>query len=158
MSVTEYHGKLDGTGQKHAIVVSRFNELLTTRLLAGALDCLKRHGVADADIAVSWVPGSFEVPYAAQKLAAAKKFDSVICLGALVRGDTPHFEYIAAETTKGIAQISLDTRVPVVYGIITADTLDQALERAGAKAGNKGWQAALSAIELVDLYRQIDKL
>jgi len=158
MPITINSGKLDGKGQKHAIVVSRFNELLTAKLLEGAIDCLKRHGVAEKDIVVSWVPGSFEIPYAAQRLAQSKKFDAVICLGAVIRGHTPHFEYIAAETTKGIAHISLETKLPVVYGIITADTLDQAIERAGTKAGNKGWDAALSAIEMIDLYRQIDAL
>jgi 6,7-dimethyl-8-ribityllumazine synthase len=158
MSVTEYHGQLNGKGQKHAIVVSRFNELITARLLDGAMDCLSRHGVLDKDITLCRVPGSFEIPYAAQKLALSKKFDAVICLGALIRGDTPHFDYIAAETAKGIASISLQTQMPVIFGVVTADTLEQALERAGTKAGNKGWHAALSAIEMVDLYRQFDKL
>jgi 6,7-dimethyl-8-ribityllumazine synthase len=158
MSVTEYNGQLNGKGQKHAIVVSRFNELLTSRLLEGALDCLRRHGVADKDIVISRVPGSFEIPYAAQKLALSQKYDAVICLGALVRGDTPHFDFIAAEAAKGIAKASMDTKMPVIFGIITADTLEQAIERAGTKAGNKGWDAALSAIEMVDLYRQIEKL
>jgi 6,7-dimethyl-8-ribityllumazine synthase len=158
MSVPVLNGQLNGKGQKHAIVISRFNELLTSKLLEGALDCLRRHGVADEDIAINWVPGSFEIPYAAQKLALSKKFDAVICLGALIRGDTPHFDFIAAEAAKGIAKISLDHQLPVVFGIITADTLDQAIERAGTKAGNKGWDASLSAIEMIDLYRQIDKL
>ena len=158
MSVAVYNGQLSGKGQKHAIVVSRFNELLTSKLLEGALDCLGRHGVAQNDLAIIWVPGSFEIPYAAQKLALSNKFDAVVCLGALIRGDTPHFDYIASEAAKGIARISLDTHIPVIFGIITADTLDQAIERAGTKAGNKGWDAALSAIEMVDLYRQIEKL
>ncbi len=158
MPIRTYNGQLDGKGQKHAIVVSRFNELISSKLLDGALDCLSRHGVADDDIVINWVPGSFEVPYAAQKLALSKKFDAVICLGALIRGHTPHFEYIAAEVAKGVAKISLDTHLPVVFGVITADTLDQAIERAGTKAGNKGWDAALSAIEMTDLFRQIDSL
>lgn len=158
MSIPVTNGQLNGKGQKHAIIVSRFNELLTSRLLEGTLDCLRRHGVADKDILINWVPGSFEIPYAAQKLALSKKFDAVICLGALIRGDTPHFDFIAAEAAKGIAKVSMDTQLPVVFGIITADTLDQAIERAGTKAGNKGWDAALSAIEMIDLYRQIDKL
>jgi len=158
MSIKTFNGQLNGKGQKHAIVISRFNELITSRLLEGTLDCLRRHGVADDDIVINWVPGSFEVPYAAQKLALSKKFDSVICLGALIRGDTPHFDYIASEVAKGIAMISLETHLPVVFGVITADTLDQALERAGTKAGNKGWDAALSAIEMADLYRQIETL
>jgi len=151
-------GNLNGVGQKHAIVVSRFNELITARLLDGALDCLNRHGVAEKDIVISWVPGSFEIPYAAQRLALTKKFDAVICLGAIIRGDTPHFDFIASEAAKGIAHIALDTHLPVIFGVITTDTLEQAIERAGTKAGNKGWDAALSAIEMVDLYRQIDSL
>jgi 6,7-dimethyl-8-ribityllumazine synthase len=158
MPVPVFNGQLNGKGQKHAIVVSRFNELLTSKQLEGAIDCLKRHGVAEKDIAVNWVPGSFEIPYVAQKLALTKKFDAVICLGALIRGDTPHFDFIAAEAAKGIAKISLDSQLPVVFGVITADTLNQAIERAGTKSGNKGWDAALSAIEMIDLYRQIDKL
>ncbi len=158
MSVPIYNGQLNGKGQKHAIVVSRFNELLTSKLLEGTLDCLRRHGVADKDIIVTWVPGSFEIPYAAQKLALAKNFDAVICLGALIRGDTPHFDFIAAEASKGVAKVAMDTHLPIVFGIITADSLDQAIERAGTKSGNKGWDAALSAIEMVDLYRQINKL
>lgn len=158
MRIAVNSGNLNGQGQKHAIVVSRFNELLTSKLLDGAVDCLMRHGVAEADIIVSWVPGSFEIPYVAQELALTKKYDAIICLGALIRGDTPHFNYITAETTKGIAKISLDTRLPVIYGLITADSLDQAIERAGTKAGNKGWDAALSAIEMIDLYRRISDL
>lgn len=151
-------GNLDGKGQRHAIVVSRFNELLTSKLLDGAVDCLSRHGVSEKDIILNWVPGSFEIPYAAQKLASTKKFDAIICLGALIRGDTPHFDFIAAEATKGIAKLALDTGIPIIYGVITADSLDQAIERAGTKAGNKGWDAALSAIEMIDLYGQIEKL
>lgn len=156
MTIVVNTGNLNGKGQKHAIVISRFNELLTGKLLEGALDCLTRHGVAEKDITINWVPGSFEIPYAAQRLALLGKYDAVICLGALIRGDTPHFDYIASEAAKGIARISLDSRLPVIFGIITADTLDQAIERAGTKAGNKGWDAALSAIEMVDLFRQID--
>lgn len=158
MPITTNTGQLNGKGQKHAIVVSRFNELLTSKLLEGAIDCLKRHGVVEKDIVINWVPGSFEIPYAAQKLALTKKFDAVICLGALIRGDTPHFDFIAAEATKGIAKLAMDTKMPVIFGIITADNLNQAIERAGTKSGNKGWDAALSAIEMIDLYRQIDKL
>jgi len=158
MTIAVNKGNLNGKGQKHAIVISRFNELITGKLLEGALDCLTRHGVTEKDITISWVPGSFEIPYAAQRLAQLKKFDSIICLGTLIRGDTPHFDYIASEAAKGIARISLDSRLPVIFGIITADTLDQAIERAGTKAGNKGWDAALSAIEMVDLFRQIDQV
>lgn len=158
MAIKVHSGQLNGKSQKHAIIVSRFNELLTTKLLEGAIDCLSRHGVAEKDIQVFWVPGSFEIPYAAQKAALSKKFDAVVCLGALIRGDTPHFDFIAAEASKGIANISLETKMPVVFGIVTADTLDQAIERAGTKAGNKGWDAALAAIEMIDLYKQIDQL
>lgn len=156
MAIKINKGNLDGKGQRHAIVVSRFNELLTSKLLDGALDCLDRHGVAEKDISITWVPGAFEIPYAAQKLTLSKNWDAVICLGALIRGDTPHFDYIASEASKGIAKISLDSNLPVIFGIVTADTLDQAIERAGTKAGNKGWDASLSAIEMIDLYKKID--
>jgi 6,7-dimethyl-8-ribityllumazine synthase len=157
MAIATVSGHLDGKGQKHALVVSRFNELLTSRLLDGAIDCLTRHGVGEKDITVVWVPGSFELPYAAYRVAEAGKHDAVVCLGTVIRGDTPHFDFIAAETAKGVAKAALDTRRPVIFGVITADTLDQAIERAGTKAGNKGWDAALSALEMVNLYRQLDK-
>lgn len=147
-----YKGHFKAEGRHFGIVVSRFNELVSKQLLEGALDCLNRHGCADDNIDVAWVPGSFEIPAAADKMASSKKYDAVICLGAVVRGATPHFEYIAAEVTKGIAQVALKTGVPTIYGVITTDTLEQALERAGTKAGNKGWDAALSAIEMVDLF------
>jgi 6,7-dimethyl-8-ribityllumazine synthase len=157
MAIATVSGHLDGKGQKHALVVSRFNELLTSRLLDGAIDCLTRHGVGEKDITVVWVPGSFELPYAAYRVAETGKHDAVVCLGTVIRGDTPHFDFIAAETAKGIAKAALDSRRPVIFGVITADTLDQAIERAGTKAGNKGWDAALSALEMVNLYRQLDK-
>lgn len=147
----EHHGILDARGKKFGIVVSRFNELISKQLLEGALDCLLRHGAADEDIEVAWVPGAFEIPLVAQKMAGSGRFNAIICLGAVIRGDTPHHEYIASEVTKGIAQVSLAMGVPVAYGVITPDTLEQALERAGTKAGNKGWQAALSAIEMANL-------
>ncbi len=150
-----YEGQLSAKGKRFAIVVARFNSLITKQLLEGALDCLKRHGAAEKDIEVAWVPGSFEIPAMAQALAKSKKFSSVICLGALVRGATPHFDHIAAEATKGISQVALETGVPTAYGVITADTLEQAIERAGTKAGNKGWDAALSAIEMADLLDQL---
>ncbi|MDZ7374757.1 MAG: 6,7-dimethyl-8-ribityllumazine synthase, partial [candidate division KSB1 bacterium] len=137
------------------IVVSRFNELISKQLLDGALDCLRRHGARDEDIHVAWVPGSFEIPLAAQTMASSRRYHAVICLGAVIRGDTPHHGYIATEVTKGIAQVSLQTGVPVAYGVITPDTLEQALERAGTKAGNKGWQAALSAIEMANLLERM---
>jgi 6,7-dimethyl-8-ribityllumazine synthase len=148
-------GKLDATGLKTAIVASRFNDFVTAKLIEGAVDCLLRHGAGQKDITVIRVPGSFEVPLAAKKAASSGKYNAVICLGALIRGQTPHFDYIAAEVTKGVAQVSLDTGVPVTFGVITADTLEQAVDRAGAKAGNKGFEAALGAVEMADLLRQI---
>jgi 6,7-dimethyl-8-ribityllumazine synthase len=148
-------GMLDAKGKTFGIAVSRFNEFITQKLLEGALDCLNRHGAADGKITIAWVPGSFEIPYAAQRMARSKKFDAVICLGAVIRGQTPHFDYIANEVAKGVARISLDTGVPTIFGVITADTLEQAIERAGTKAGNKGWDAALSAIEMTKLFEQI---
>lgn len=148
-------GNLDATGLKVGIVVSRFNELVSKGLLAGALDCLKRHGAAEASIEVAWVPGSFESPLIAKKMAVSKKYDALICLGAVIRGATSHFEYVASEAAKGVAKVSLDTGVPVVFGILTCDTLEQALERAGAKPGNKGFAAAQSAIELANLSKQL---
>ncbi len=148
-------GYLNAKGKKFAIVVSRFNELISKQLINGANDCLTRHGADDKDIKIYWVPGSFEIPLTAKKIALTKKFDAVICLGAVIRGDTPHFEYIAAEVSKGIANVALETGIPVIFGIITSDTMEQALERAGVKAGNKGWDAALTAIEMCDLLEKI---
>ncbi|MFQ5864448.1 MAG: 6,7-dimethyl-8-ribityllumazine synthase [bacterium] len=153
-----YEGQLSAKGNRFGIVVSRFNEFISKQLLEGALDCLRRHGTNEEDIETVWVPGSFELPVVANKLAQSKKFNSVICLGVLIRGQTPHFDFIAAEATKGIAQIAISTGVPTAYGIVTADTLEQALERAGTKAGNKGWNAALSAIEMADLIKQLSNL
>jgi 6,7-dimethyl-8-ribityllumazine synthase len=150
-----YEGKLIGKGLRFAVVVSRFNEFLTTQLLAGARDCLGRHGVEEDDIEVIWVPGSFEIPLVAMKAAKGKKFDAIVCLGTLIRGDTPHFDYIAKEAAKGIAEVALSTGVPAIFGIITADALDQAIQRAGTKEGNKGWQAALSAIEMANLMKEL---
>jgi 6,7-dimethyl-8-ribityllumazine synthase len=147
-------GQLTAKGKKFGIVVSRFNEMISKSLLSGAFDCLARHGADEDEITVAFVPGSFEIPLAAKKMAESKKFDAVICLGTLIRGATPHFEYIASEVSKGISNVSLSTGVPVIFGIVTSDTIEQAIERAGTKAGNKGWDAALSAIEMADL---IDK-
>ncbi len=152
-----YQGKLISKGKKYAIVVSRFNEFITSRLLNGAVDALSRHGVEDNEIEVVWVPGSFEIPYAASRLARSKSYDAVICLGAIIRGATPHFEYIASEVSKGISQTALSTGVPIIFGVITTDTIEQAVERAGTKAGNKGSEAALAAIEMINLYKQIGK-
>jgi len=150
-----YEGVLLGKGLKFALVVSRFNEFITGKLLEGAQDALLRHGVGEEDIEVAWVPGSFEIPLAAKKLAQTKRYDAVICLGAVIRGGTPHHEYIAAEVTKGIAKVSLDADLPVVYGVITTENLEQAIERAGTKVGNKGFDAAVEAIEMVNLLRSI---
>jgi len=150
-------GKLIGTGLKVALVVSRFNEFITSKLLSGAMDALLRHGTKDTDIEVVWVPGSFEIPLAAQKLAESGRFDAVTCLGAVIRGQTPHFEYIAAEVAKGIAQVAMKTGVPTIFGVITSDTLEQAIERAGTKSGNKGADAALSAIEMANLFKELAK-
>jgi 6,7-dimethyl-8-ribityllumazine synthase len=149
--------KLIGTGLKVAVVVSRFNEFITDKLLSGATDTLVRHGIRDADVEVAWVPGSFEIPPVAQRLAASGKFDAVICLGAVIRGETPHFDYIASEVAKGIAQVSMKTGVPTVFGVITSDTLEQAIERAGTKSGNKGADAALIAIEMANLFKELPK-
>ncbi len=150
-----YEGKLIAEKKKFGIVVSRFNEFISKRLLEGAMDALLRHGAKDEEIEVVWVPGSFEIPYAARIMAELKKYDAVICVGAVIRGATPHFNYICTEAAKGIAQISLRTETPVIFGVITADTLEQAIERAGTKDGNKGFQAAMTAIEMVSLYEQI---
>jgi 6,7-dimethyl-8-ribityllumazine synthase len=148
-------GKLSAKGKKFALVVSRFNEFISQKLLSGAVDCLARHHCADDDVTVVWVPGSFEIPLVAKKLAQAGQYDAVVCLGAVIRGDTPHFDYVAAEVSKGVAQTALETGVPVIFGVITSDTIEQAIERAGTKAGNKGWDAALAAIEMADLFGQL---
>jgi 6,7-dimethyl-8-ribityllumazine synthase len=148
-------GDLIGKGKKFAVLVSRFNEFISKRLLEGAVDSLRRHGVEDSDITVAWVPGSFEIPVTARKLAESGAYSGVICLGAVIRGETPHFEYVASEVAKGVAQVSIQTGVPALFGIITADTLEQAIERAGTKAGNKGAMAASSAIEMANLFEKI---
>jgi 6,7-dimethyl-8-ribityllumazine synthase len=148
-------GKLNAQGLKFAIVVSRFNDFICEHLLSGALDVLIRNGAAEGDIEVFKVPGAFEIPQVAKKVALSKKFDAVICLGAVIRGATPHFEYIAAEVSKGVAMIGLEGEVPVAFGVLTTDNLEQAIERAGTKSGNKGWDAALSAIEMANLYREM---
>jgi len=150
-----YEGVLVGKGLKIALVVSRFNEFVTNKLMEGAQDALLRHEVSQEDIDVAWVPGAFEIPMVALTMAQTKKYDAVICLGAVIRGATPHFEYIASEVTKGIAQVGLSTGVPVTYGLITSDTLEQAIERAGTKSGNKGFDAAVSAIEMANLMKNI---
>jgi 6,7-dimethyl-8-ribityllumazine synthase len=150
-----YEGNLLGKGLKFGVVVSRFNEFFSQKLLAGAQDALVRHGVNETDIEVAWTPGSFEIPLIAQKMAESKKYNAVICLGAVIRGGTPHFDYIAAEVSKGIANVGLRTGVPVIFGVITTDTLEQAIERSGTKDGNKGFDAAVSAIEMANLVKAI---
>jgi len=150
-----FEGILLGKGLKFGLVVSRFNEFFTQKLLEGAQDALLRHGVNEEDIEVAWTPGSFEIPLVAQKLAQSKRYDAVICLAAVIRGGTPHWEYIAAEVTKGIARVGLETGLPVTYGVLTTDTLEQAIERSGTKAGNKGFDAAMSAIEMANLIKAI---
>jgi 6,7-dimethyl-8-ribityllumazine synthase len=152
-----FEGKFAAGGARIAIVASRFNDFFTRELLAGAHDCLHRHGVADKNIDTAWVPGGFEIPLAAKRLAETGRYAAVICLGCIIQGDTPHFQYVASEVTKGIAQVSLETGVPVAYGVVTAETLDQAVERSGTKAGNKGFDAALTALEMIDLWAAIDK-
>ncbi|MCL2677980.1 MAG: 6,7-dimethyl-8-ribityllumazine synthase [Clostridiales bacterium] len=149
-----FQGNLEGKGIKIGIVAGRFNEFITSRLLDGAMDALKRHGVAEDDIDTALAPGAFEIPLVAQKLAAAG-YDAVICLGAVIRGATPHFEYVAAEVAKGVAQVGLKSGKPVIFGVVTTDNIEQAIERAGAKSGNKGWDAAVSAIEMVNLLKGI---
>ncbi len=150
-----HQGALKAEGFKFALVAARWNDFITARLVEGALDALERLGAAQTDVAVYKVPGAWEIPLTAQKLAATKKFDAIICLGAVLRGQTPHFDYVAGEAAKGTAQAAMQTGVPVMFGIVTADTLEQAIDRAGVKAGNKGFEAAMAAVELVNLYRQI---
>ena len=155
MAKHQYEGILIGKGLKMAVVISRFNELITTKLLEGAKDALVRHGVAEADIDIAWTPGCLEIPLIGKKLAQTNKYDAVICLGAVIRGGTPHSEYVASEVNRGIGRVSLEAGLPVIQGIITADTLEQAIQRAGAKEGNKGFAAAISAIEMANLLKVI---
>ncbi len=150
-----YEGKLVAEGLKFAIVVARFNEFITNKLVGGSLDALRRHGADDGNIDLAWVPGAFEIPLVAKKIALSKQFDAVICLGAVIRGATPHFDYVSAEVSKGIAHVGLETGIPVVFGVLTTDTIEQAIERAGTKAGNKGFDAAMTAIETVNLLKQL---
>jgi len=148
-----FEGHLVGTGLKVGIVVARFNELLSSRLLSGAQDGFVRHGVAAEDIDVAWVPGAFEIPFVAKRMAESGRYDAVVALGVVIRGGTPHFEYVASEVSKGIAKVGLDSGCPVLFGVITADTIEQAVERAGTKAGNKGWESAEAAIEMANLMK-----
>ncbi|MDF2537198.1 MAG: 6,7-dimethyl-8-ribityllumazine synthase [Herbinix sp.] len=153
MRITE--GNLIGQGLKFGIVAGRFNDFIGGKLISGALDALKRHGVTDENIELCWVPGAFEIPLAAKKLAKSQKYDAVICLGAVIRGSTPHFDFVANEVSKGIAHVTLDTEIPIIFGVLTTDTIEQAIERAGTKAGNKGYDAAVTAIEMVNLVKQL---
>lgn len=150
-----FEGHLVGTDLKIGIVVGRFNDFITGKLLAGAEDALRRHGVKEDDIDVAWVPGAFEIPIVAKKLATSKKYDAVITLGTVIRGSTPHFDYVCSEVSKGVAAINMQDGIPVIFGVITTDTIEQAIERAGTKAGNKGWDAATAAIEMANLMKQI---
>lgn len=154
MSVV-YEGSIKGDGRTFGIVVSRFNEFVSLRLLEGAMDCLRRHGTKDDDVTIAWVPGAFDIPGVAKRMGDSGAFDAVLCLGAVIRGATPHFDYVAAEVAKGVANAGLHTGVPTVFGVVTADNLEQAVERAGAKAGNRGWDAARAAMELADLYAKM---
>jgi 6,7-dimethyl-8-ribityllumazine synthase len=154
--MTSYEGRLNGAGMRIALVCSRFNELITERLLAGARDGLIRHGVDPASISEAWVPGAFELPLVASRLAGSGEFDAVICLGAVIRGATGHYEHVAGQCAAGIQRAQLDTGVPIIFGVLTTDTIEQAIERAGTKMGNKGWDSALSAIEMVSLLRSLD--
>lgn len=153
--IKTYEGHLLGQGLRFGIVVGRFNEFITNKLLSGALDALYRHGVNESDINIAWVPGAFEIPLVAKKMTG-KGYDAVICLGAVIRGATPHFDYVCSEVSKGVAQVGLQSGVPTIFGVVTTDTIEQAVERAGTKAGNKGWDAAMSALEMANLIRNME--
>ncbi|MHB8064967.1 MAG: 6,7-dimethyl-8-ribityllumazine synthase [Ruminiclostridium sp.] len=155
MSIKTYEGNLIAKGLKFGVVVGRFNEFIGSKLFGGVIDGLVRHGADEVDIQVAWVPGAFEIPLIAQKMVASKKYDAVICIGAVIRGSTPHFDYVASEVAKGIAKVSLDAGIPVIFGVLTTDTIEQAIERAGTKAGNKGYDAAVTAIEMANLLKQL---
>jgi 6,7-dimethyl-8-ribityllumazine synthase len=151
-----HEAKLSAEGKKFALVVGRFNDFITEKLLSGALDALVRSGAADEDLEVVKVPGAFEIPLVAKKMANTKRFDAVICLGAVIKGSTPHFDYISAEVSKGVAMAGMESEIPVIFGVITTDTIEQAIERAGTKSGNKGWSAAIAAVEMANLFELID--
>jgi len=153
--VSVYEGDLIGSGLRIGIVVSRFNDLLSSRLLGGAMDALGRHGIDEEDVDVAWVPGAFEIPLIAQRMATSEKYDAVIALGVIIRGATPHFEYVASEVSKGVAHASLKSGVPVLFGVVTADSIEQAVERSGTKHGNKGWDVAMAAIEMANLLKNL---
>lgn len=153
--VKVYEGKLVAQGLRFGVIVARFNEFITGKLLSGAMDALERHGAEKEDIEIAWVPGAYEIPLVAKKMALSNKYDAVICLGTVIRGSTPHFDYVCAEVSKGVAHVGLETGVPTIFGVLTTETIEQAIERAGTKAGNKGFDAATSAIEMANLLRQI---
>ncbi|WP_265443990.1 6,7-dimethyl-8-ribityllumazine synthase [Acetivibrio straminisolvens] len=155
MAIKTNEGKLIASGLKFGVVVGRFNEFISSKLLGGVIDGLVRHGASEEDIEISWVPGAFEIPLVAQKMANSKKFDAIICIGAVIRGSTPHFDYVSSEMSKGIAKVSLDTGIPIAFGVLTTDTIEQAIERAGTKVGNKGYDAAVTAIEMANLMKVI---
>jgi 6,7-dimethyl-8-ribityllumazine synthase len=156
LSMRTVEGSLDGKGLRIALVVSRFNDFIAQRLLEGALDCLRRHGVADKDITVARVPGAFEIPVTARRMALSRKVDAVVCVGCVIRGETSHYEQVCAEVARGVASVALEAGLPVTFGVLTTENLHQAIERAGAKGGNKGWDAALAAIEMVSLFRSLE--
>ncbi|RWR14615.1 6,7-dimethyl-8-ribityllumazine synthase [Siminovitchia fortis] len=153
---TVYEGNLVGTGLKIGIVAGRFNEFITGKLLSGALDALRRHGVSEDDVSVVWVPGAFEIPLTAKKMAEMNEYDAIITLGTVIRGATPHFDYVCSEAAKGAANVALQSGIPVIFGVLTTDTIEQAVERAGTKAGNKGWDSAVDAIEMANLYKSMN--
>jgi len=149
-------GKISAEGFRFAIIVSRFNDFISSRLVEGAIDALNRHGATDEQVSLVKVPGAFEIPHTAKKLVESNRYDAIICLGAVIRGSTPHFEYVAAEVSKGIANVGIESKIPVTFGVLTTDSLEQAIERAGSKAGNKGWDAAMAAMEMVNLFKEIE--
>lgn len=156
--MNELHGSLRGDGRRFGIVVGRFNDLITRPLLAGARDCLVRHGTDDDAVECVWVPGAWEIPGVLRRLAGSGRFDALIALGCVIRGGTPHFEYVSSQVTSGVAAVAAEADIPVVFGVLTVDTIDQAIERAGTKAGNKGWEAASAALEMADLYARLDQM
>lgn len=151
-----FEGKISAEDFRFAIIVSRFNDFISSRLVEGALDALNRHGATDEQVALVKVPGAFEIPHTAKKLVESNRYDAIICLGAVIRGSTPHFEYVAAEVSKGIANVGIESKIPVTFGVLTTDSLEQAIERAGSKSGNKGWDAAIAAMEMVNLFKEIE--
>jgi 6,7-dimethyl-8-ribityllumazine synthase len=150
-----FEGKISAEGFRFAIIVSRFNDFISSRLVEGAIDALNRHGANDEQVSLVKVPGAFEIPHTAKRLVESNRYDAIICLGAVIRGSTPHFEYVAAEVSKGIANVGIDSKIPVTFGVLTTDSLEQAIERAGSKAGNKGWDAAMAAMEMINLFNEI---